>query len=170
MNKYLKWVWRVVSVLLVAFVMWQIFSFSHQKASVSSEQSGGVTESIMGAVSDTFDELPQKDKETVIDQLQHLIRKSAHFIIYFALGFLSCNMFYSFKMRMIKSGIIGLILSVGYAISDEIHQHFIPGRGCTFSDMALDSAAALAGIIVFAAVALFIMAVIRKINEKRTAS
>ena len=159
-----------MSVLLVTFVMWQIFSFSHQKASVSLEQSGGVTESIMGAVSDTFDELPQKDKETVIDQLQQLIRKSAHLIIYFALGFLSCNMFYSFKIRMIKSGIIGLILSVGYAISDEIHQHFIPGRACALSDMAIDSAAALSGIIVFAAVVLFIMAVIRKIKEKRTAA
>ena len=124
----------------------------------------------MGAVSDTFDELPQKDKETVIDQLQQLIRKSAHLIIYFALGFLSCNMFYSFKIRMIKSGILGLILSVGYAISDEIHQHFIPGRACALSDMAINSAAALSGIIVFAAVVLFIMAVIRKIKEKRTAA
>ena len=157
-----------MSVLLVAFVMWQIFSFSHQKASVSLEQSGGVTESIMGAVSDTFDELPQKDKETVIDQLQQLIRKSAHLIIYFALGFLSCNMFYSFKIRMIKSGILGLILSVGYAISDEIHQHFIPGRACALSDMALDSAAAAVGVVVFAATALLILAIIRKIKEKRT--
>ena len=157
-----------MSVLLVAFVMWQIFSFSHQKASVSLEQSGGVTESIMGAVSDTFDELPQKDKETVIDQLQQLIRKSAHLIIYFALGFLSCNMFYSFKIRMIKSGILGLILSVAYAISDEIHQGFIPGRACALSDMVLDSAAAAVGVVVFAATALLILAIIRKIKEKRT--
>ena len=155
-----------MSVLLVAFVMWQIFSFSHQKASVSLEQSGGVTESIMGAVSDTFDELPQKDKETVIDQLQQLIRKSAHLIIYFALGFLSCNMFYSFKIRMIKSGILGLILSVGYAVSDEIHQHFIPGRACALSDMVLDSAAAAVGVVVFAATVLLVLAMIRKIRDK----
>ena len=169
MNKYLKWGWRAVSVLLVAFVMWQIFSFSHQKASVSLDQSGSVTESIMGAVSDDFYELSESEQKTVIDQLQQLIRKSAHLIIYFALGFLCCNMFYSFKIRMIKSGIFALVLSVAYAISDEIHQHFIPGRACALSDMALDSAAALSGIVVFAAVALFIMAVIRKIKEKRTA-
>ena len=157
-----------MSVLLVMLVMWQIFSFSHQKAAVSLEQSGGATETIMGIVSDNFHELPKKDKQTVIDQLQQLTRKSAHLIIYFVLGFLCCNMFYSFKIRMIKSGILALVLSVVYAISDEIHQYFIPGRACAVSDMALDSAASLVGVVVFAATALLILAIIRKIKEKRT--
>ena len=169
MNKYLKWGWRVVSVLLVLFVMWKIFSFSHKEAAVSLNQSGNATESIMGVISDNFYELSKSEQKMVIGQFQQLIRKSAHLIIYLALGFLSCNMFYSFKIIMIKSGIFAAVLSVAYAISDEIHQHFIPGRACALFDMALDSAAALSGIVVFAAVALFIMAVIRKIKEKRTA-
>jgi len=32
---------------------------------------------------------------------------------------------------------IALCISIGYAIIDEIHQLFVPGRGCQFSDIAL---------------------------------
>ncbi|MFQ8632799.1 MAG: VanZ family protein, partial [Intestinibacter bartlettii] len=38
--------------------------------------------------------------------------------------------------------------SVLYAISDEIHQYFVPGRACQFRDVMIDSCGALFGIAV----------------------
>jgi len=35
--------------------------------------------------------------------------------------------------------ILGIIISIAYGISDEIHQFFVPGRYCSFSDVGLDS-------------------------------
>ena len=34
--------------------------------------------------------------------------------------------------------VLGIIISIAYAISDEIHQFFIPGRFCTLFDVFLD--------------------------------
>jgi hypothetical protein len=39
-------------------------------------------------------------------------------------------------------------LSVVYAASDELHQHFVPGRAGRPLDVAIDAAGALAGILV----------------------
>ena len=35
--------------------------------------------------------------------------------------------------------ILGIIISVAYGISDEIHQFFVPGRYSSFSDVGFDS-------------------------------
>ena len=43
---------------------------------------------------------------------------------------------------------IAIIIAVFYGISDEIHQLFVPGRACAFSDFLIDSAGILfAGLI-----------------------
>ncbi|HJA34824.1 MAG TPA: VanZ family protein [Candidatus Mediterraneibacter merdigallinarum] len=39
-----------------------------------------------------------------------------------------------------------------YAATDEVHQLFVPGRSGQISDVILDSAGALAGVLVLAAV------------------
>ena len=47
--------------------------------------------------------------------------------------------------------------SIGvYAVSDEIHQYFVPGRACMLRDMLLDTCGSLAGIVAaLAAVKIF---------------
>lgn len=47
-----------------------------------------------------------------------------------------------------KFFIIGIFIAIFYAVTDEIHQLFVPGRACTFSDFLIDSAGIFfAGII-----------------------
>ena len=41
-------------------------------------------------------------------------------------------------------------LSGLYALSDEIHQHFVPGRAFEWSDLALDFGGSALGVVVFA--------------------
>ena len=39
--------------------------------------------------------------------------------------------------------------AVAFAVSDEIHQHFVPGRAASALDVAIDAAGALAGLLVW---------------------
>ncbi|MER2173643.1 MAG: VanZ family protein [Carnobacterium sp.] len=79
--------------------------------------------------------------------LHHFIRKNAHFFIYFVLGVLV-------KVALMNSGVtgfkaigIGLVICVGYAFSDEIHQLIVPGRGGQLSDVVIDSCGAGLGMV-----------------------
>jgi VanZ family protein len=46
--------------------------------------------------------------------------------------------------------VIAIGISMHYALSDEIHQHFVPRRAFEFRDLALDLGGSLLGIIAFA--------------------
>ena len=39
--------------------------------------------------------------------------------------------------------LFGMIIAVGYGISDEIHQYFVPGRHCSLHDVFSDAAGAI---------------------------
>lgn len=130
----------------LAVLLWMvlIFYLSAQPAAQSNDLSKGITEVIVETVgrvapSDSFD----------ISRLNHLIRKNAHFFAYLVLGILVMN-------AMRRSGIDGLkgmFLSLGicvlYAISDEVHQLFVPGRSGQVKDVFIDSAGAVVGIGIY---------------------
>jgi VanZ family protein len=40
---------------------------------------------------------------------------------------------------------------LAWAVADEIHQHFVPGRHCSVLDIAADAAGLMAGILLFTA-------------------
>lgn len=46
-----------------------------------------------------------------------------------------------------KAILIAISIAVIFAISDEVHQLFVPGRGGQIKDVIIDSAGALVGII-----------------------
>ena len=50
--------------------------------------------------------------------------------------------------KTIRVSIASLIFSMFYAITDEIHQLFVPGRDGNFKDVALDTCGAFFGILV----------------------
>jgi VanZ family protein len=129
----------VISWFFVGLWMILIFYFSSQV----SETSGGLSQEIAKTIKNIME---SSSTETVIDlkQLNHLLRKLAHFSFYFILGLLVFN-------AMVRSGkkkISWMILiCVLYAISDEIHQSFVPGRGPSIIDVFIDSTGAITGII-----------------------
>lgn len=55
--------------------------------------------------------------------------------------------FSTVKMKKINRAIISLIIGILYAITDELHQFFIPGRGPLVSDVILDGIGVLVGIL-----------------------
>jgi VanZ family protein len=72
-----------------------------------------------------------------------ILRKLAHVTEYAILGLLLLN--------AVGREAPALALGVGYAISDEFHQHFVSGRHASPIDVAIDSTGLLIGIFVFAA-------------------
>lgn len=81
-----------------------------------------------------------------IESFHSVIRKNAHFFIYLILGILVDNGLRSRGRMGYKRIGLAIIICTIYAISDEIHQLFIPGRAGQVKDVFIDSMGALAGI------------------------
>jgi VanZ family protein len=136
-NKFLAWA-------AVVFWMAVIFGLSSQVAEQSDQLSMGITEIITQVVEKA---IPAKDIE--ITSLNRFIRKNAHFIAYLVLGMLVINAMRCGGFSGYKSTLLALFLCIIYAISDEIHQLFVPGRGCQVIDVMIDSAGSASGIFLY---------------------
>lgn len=124
-----------------------IFYLSHQPASESSELSGSIVELYLKLI--LF--LPL----TIDTELVHFfIRKSAHFIAYFILGFLVIHSCRLFLHQPILAILTSFVVTVIYAISDEFHQRFIPGRSGEVRDVFIDSAGSFTGIFTYVLIVL----------------
>ncbi|MED0892599.1 VanZ family protein [Aneurinibacillus migulanus] len=78
--------------------------------------------------------------------LEFFIRKGAHFISYFVLGFLLSRVLRAFKLKGWRNALLALFLAVLYASSDELHQAFTASRNGMILDVWLDGAGAACGI------------------------
>lgn len=143
MNK--KQVKIIISWIAVILWMLLIFKLSSQVSEQSDKLSTGITEVIVKTV----------NKFTIntdfdIRTLNHYVRKNAHFFAYFILGILSLNALRRSEVSKHKS--IALMICVLYAVSDEVHQIFVPGRGPQVKDVFIDSSGALVGILLYLAI------------------
>lgn len=128
-----------------------IFLFSSRTAEQSGEMSSYVTESLFGFVNDwkfpdgTETEIGN-NQSFIIETLEIIIRKFAHFFIFAVLGFCIANTVRQAVHN--KKNIFRISLCIGsfYAATDELHQYFVPGRACMWQDWLLDTAGVLFGI------------------------
>ena len=86
-------------------------------------------------------------KVNIIEKLQFIVRKSAHFIGYIILGILASGLILQYE-NINKKYLLAFLICVIYAISDEIHQLFVPGRSGQVRDVLIDSAGSFLGIII----------------------
>ncbi|WP_042273213.1 VanZ family protein [[Clostridium] dakarense] len=136
---------KKISIVLVILWMGVIFYFSNQPAIVSTTQSDKV-----------IHVLDKISEDSVLGNILHvlyeskgasfIIRKSAHMISYAILAVLSFIMIYAHKSYIRKSFIYGFLITLLYAITDEIHQLFIPGRAGMIQDVLIDSLGAIIGL------------------------
>ena len=131
---------------LIAVVLWMalIFYMSSQPATQSGKLSNQITKYSIKA----FNKVEPNTKIKK-QSLNSIIRKNAHFFIYLGLGVLTVNALRRSGIVRYKS--IALLICILYAISDEFHQAFVPGRGPAVRDVFIDSAGALVGILVYLA-------------------
>lgn len=88
---------------------------------------------------------PPKDLLTFTEMVFKPVRKIAHFSEFAILGVLVYINVKDFKNN--KTILLSCLISLIYAISDEIHQIFVPGRACTLIDVLIDFSGSLVGIL-----------------------
>jgi VanZ family protein len=87
--------------------------------------------------------------QTEFDMAHQVIRGTAHLIEFAVLGVLSYLFFDEISgSRAFRSEVVSFVFCVLYAISDEIHQYFVPGRSADLNDILIDAAGAGLGIVV----------------------
>jgi VanZ family protein len=77
--------------------------------------------------------------------------KYLHFVAYAPLGALFCRAFTTLKMggNKTKVAVLSILCTGLYGISDEIHQHFVPGRQADMTDAAVDFVGAACGVLIY---------------------
>lgn len=139
---------KVLSTVLVIIWMCTIVYFSHQQGTGSSGMSKKVSMVIVN-VFDIKNEMSQEEKQEVVEEIEPVIRKLAHYTIYIIGGMLIVNCTYAFEIKdknaVVYSGIVGAM----YAASDEIHQLFVNGRSGRIADVLIDSIGIFTGIAIY---------------------
>ena len=79
--------------------------------------------------------------------IQQIIRKGAHMFIYFVLGLVTMGTMYTYKIRLKPKILITLSVVFIYAITDEIHQIYVPGRSGSFVDVMIDTVGGFIGMM-----------------------
>jgi VanZ family protein len=74
-------------------------------------------------------------------RLDALVKKGAHA---FGYGLLSLSYYYALPRRLGRGyrAILSLIMAVLFALSDEYHQSFVPGRNASLRDVLIDGVGA----------------------------
>lgn len=80
--------------------------------------------------------------------LEFFIRKAAHLISYFLLGFVLCRVLWMLRLKGWRNAVLSLFLAVLYASSDELHQMYTARRNGMMLDVWLDGFGAACGILV----------------------
>lgn len=150
---------RVLFLILLAIAFYVIFNFSAQDGVESGSISQKVTEFIVKVIS----KIKTMDVSTQlrwIQKLHPIVRKLAHFAVYTVVGFSIMGFMCTFDMRNIFKLLISFAVGVIYAVSDEVHQYFIPGRNASIIDVGIDSLGVLTGIFILITLIVFVEAVV----------
>jgi len=136
-TRVMQWIWPILAVGTMALLFYS--------SGMPGDESGAASMGIIDRLKNALPFLRWFDADT----LHFLLRKGAHFTAYFTLAFFTAHALkYYFRGRrlfFIAWGIASL-----YGVSDEIHQYFVPGRACLFSDMVINAVGAFfgAGLVV----------------------
>ena len=154
--------YRTVTTALTVAMMFLIFSFSTEPAEKSDRTSWFVSRKIIRVLYPDIRKKTGEERIAIYNTVQHTVRKAAHFTEYMILGLLIrlCleSWFGTRRWSIPGAWLIGTL----YAGTDELHQLLIDGRSGQWSDVLLDSAGVLTGVMIAAAV---ILAVYRKRQE-----
>ena len=128
--RYKKQLHFVLTILLMLF----IFCQSALPAELSQQESGVVVRFLAGV--------------TGLEEglVSFVVRKGAHFLEYLVLGI---SLFWTVRdLRMRASFWIPWAVGALYAVTDEVHQYFVPGRSCELRDVLIDACGVAAGMAI----------------------
>lgn len=135
-----KW----ISLAVTLGIMVLIFLLSSQPG----ERSGALSSQVLDKVqqsgtADVF--IP----EWFSSNVKANVRKWAHVYIYAALGAstMVTALCWRWGKNVPRCGVLAALVCVVFAISDEVHQYFVPGRAMLATDVGVDALGFLPGIL-----------------------
>lgn len=153
---------KKIFIILTILWMAMIFYMSNQPAAASTVQSNNAIEFLgtLPIIGNVIETLTTNGTVTVI------VRKSAHMFSYAMLSIFVFMSMYDLKVDFKKLCIKSIVIAFIYAITDEIHQFFIPGRSCELRDVLIDTSGAILAMFV---VYLIVNNIEKKYIEKKDA-
>lgn len=136
---------RILTFMLTIIICITIFKFSSENSEKSTGTSDFIIECIINLNPFTKD-LDNVEKENIKENIKMPIRKLAHFSIYTVLGITTMCHMSTYSISKYKEIEGSLSIGVLYAISDEIHQLFVPGRSGQVRDVFIDTFGVIFGI------------------------
>ncbi len=135
------------AIKLILIILWitMIFCFSSQKGTSSSNLSNGLIYKVTSYI--TGNKVSNKEKVILSNKYSKFVRKMAHFSVYLILGILVISFISEFNIK--RRYLLAVILCVLYALTDELHQYFVPGRSCELLDILLDSTSSFLGVLFY---------------------
>ena len=134
--------WAAASLACMTF----IFLASSQNSGDSSRISGSLTRSIVLTILKWFAPDGKEVSAVFLAAFETFLRKAAHFFIFFIFGFCTINCFHQLIGYLQRAFWISILWCSAYAITDEVHQLYVPGRAGMWQDWLIDTAGALLGI------------------------
>lgn len=139
-------IYRAIILFFLICTLLMIFSFSNQNGTQSKGVSTKVTEKIL-QFSKYYQNADQKNQQQILNRTNAIIRKVAHFSIYTILGLLVMGIMFKTKIPYKRRIYITIIIGILYAILDEFHQSFSPGRTPKITDVYIDTLGIILGIL-----------------------
>lgn len=155
---------RIILIILLIITFFYIFNFSSQ----DSEKSGNLSRTITVSVTKNIKKIQELDynkKNDVLNTIEKVIRKLAHFSEYTFLGILLMSLMSTYNLKQINKFVLSIGIGFLYACSDEFHQLFVPGRTAKFTDVLIDTSGVIVGSILIFIAILIIKKIIVK-NKK----
>ena len=131
-------------ILIFIGLIWFAFIFynSAQNGNKSNERSFSIInnikkeyKSIKGEKSNNYGELPQNSRQ---EKINLIIRKNAHAFEYCILSVIITTLFFGFGFKGRGAIVYILFICLLYAVLDEFHQLYVPGRTSLVSDVLVD--------------------------------
>lgn len=149
----------------LAVLLWMavIFLFSAQTGGLSGETSGSITRWLVEHIYIGFNNLAADKQEAIMAVVHTIVRKGAHFTEFAILAALVSNAIRAYNPKALLKWLIPIGFSALYAVTDELHQYFVPERACRLFDVAIDTAGAIFGTAIF----ILILFIITKAKNKK---
>ena len=133
---------RLVFWTLTVLTMAAIFLFSSQTA----VDSGALSEGVAGRFYTFFHRIFPALEVASWHAFVSFVRKCAHFFCFFCLGLSVTAALSADVSDRWKNALYAFLFCFVYAVSDEVHQLYIPGRAMLFKDVCIDSLGASCAI------------------------
>lgn len=133
-----------------------IFCFSARNGDESTEDSYAVGMEFGRITHSDFENWSEEEQLAFAAKVDHPIRKLAHATEYAVFAMLLCGVFHDGNRKRRIAALLAWAAATIYAMTDEFHQLFVPGRSGQIKDVLLDSCGATVGVGVVMLVLVFV--------------